>query len=763
MPVSNRNRHPQDKARSSSKQEVSGNRFLALVQESADVFWLLTPEGEVREVCESWQTFTGQREQDYRGQGWRDSLHPAEQSEMDEGLRQAVATRHTSEMTCQIRHFDGVYRSFYLRIIPVRAPDDKVSELVICGKDITKRKLHMHINEAQVQLALKMSHAGMWDWDLVADQMIWSDQCKALFGWPADTSVTAERLRAALHPADREQLERLTSRVLAEKTEFSTEYRVIWPDGSVHWLADRARGIYNVRGKALHIVGASIDITDLKQAEVQAYEADERTTDVLESITDIFACLDSEGRYIYVNRHLEEWTGTCRADILGQRAWDIFPYLRDTPFEHAWHQAMETRQMVQIEMFFPTLQRWGAIQMYPRQYGLLMYGQDVTERKRVEGALRETEIRFRHLVDSNIIGIIVSSMGGVIYEANDAFLSLVGYTRDDLNAGRLNWRMMTPPEYKRYEKRAFEEEMVTGAFQPFEKEYLTKDGRRVSVLVGGTILHQSDIGKYASLMICFVLDINARKEMERQKDLFLGMTSHELKTPLAALKGTLQLAERWLKRLLATTNDISSDVYAFITDLSKHLKTSVRQVDLQAHLINDLLDVSRITANTLELSLQRCELAQIVSETVGDLRLAAPDRSILLTLPENVTAPVLADADRISQVITNYITNAIRYSRPGQPVHVGLDLEDGNVRVWVKDHGQGLSEEARQEIWQCFHKAKGVSIQSGTSKGLGLGLYICQTLVAHHQGEVGVESTPGEGCTFWFILPLVKEGLSSVR
>lgn len=195
---------------------------------------------------------------------------------------------------------------------------------------------------------------------------------------------------------------------------------------------------------------------------------------------------------------------------------------------------------------------------------------------------------------------------------------------------------------------------------------------------------------------------------------------------------------------------------AFFDDLLEHLATSVRQVDVQTRLINDLLDVSRITANTLQLSLRRCELGKIVRQTVEDVQVTAPARSLLLDLPEYTAVHVLADRDRISQVVTNYVTNALRYSRPDQPVHIGLTVQNAVARVWVRDQGPGLSEEAQQDLWQRYHQVKGIPVQSGSGKGLGLGLYICQTLIAQHQGETGVESAPGEGSTFWFTLPLVK-------
>ncbi len=760
MSVLKQNSYPSDKAGLLAEQETSQNRFLALVRESADVFWLLTPEGRMVEQSSSWQIFTGQQVGDSSGQGWREMVHARDLPGIDEVLARAVSTRCTGEVACRLVGQNGMYRSLYLRIIPVSGTDDSIAELLVCGKGTARRKLAQCMSEAQVELALKAARVGMWDWDIVEDRLTWTEQCKALFGWSADTPVTRKSFLAALHPDDRELVDRASSRALSEKVEYSVEYRAVWQNGSIRWFMNRARGIYNARGKAVRLVGATIDITDLKQAEERVREGEMRTRNILESITDMFAGIDRNDRYIYVNRRLEEYVGKKREEMLGQSIWDVFPFLRGTDFEHACHEAMETQKMVRKEIYFPTLQTWNDICFYPTSSGLSIYGQEITERKRIADALRETETRFRHFVDSDIIGIIVAGMDGTIYEANDVFLNLVGYTREDLEAKRLNWESMTPPEYKPHEMRAFEEESQTGSFQPFEKEYITKDGKRVPVLVGGTLLHQNDA---IGLMISFVLDMSAQKAMERQKDLFLGMTSHELKTPLAALKGTLQLVEKRLKRVQASNDALSPDMGCFIQDLAKHLATSLRQVDLQTHLINDLLDVSRITANALELSLQERSLEAIVREAVEDVRIAVPDRQIHIDLPEEISVAVLVDAERISQVITNYITNAIRYSPAEKSIFIGLERRGEVARVWVKDEGPGLSEEARRDIWQRFHRAKGIVAQNGSGKGLGLGLYICQMLVAHHRGEVGVDSIEGQGCTFWFTLPLVKEDLSLVR
>ena len=468
--------------------------------------------------------------------------------------------------------------------------------------------------------------------------------------------------------------------------------------------------------------------------------------------TDAFLHVDTQWRLTYLNQKAVEMIQRTRQELLGWYLWDIIPSFLGTPVEPLLREAMEKRQDAHIDAWGVLQPCWLEIHAYPSPDGLSIYCQDITARKQVEEDLRESERRFHGLLESNIIGIIVSDLKGTIYEANDAFLTLLGYNGTDLAEGRMNWVAMTPPEDYPRSRQAFQELLDTGCFQPFEKEYLTKEGKRIPVLIGGTFFRREGP---SPLLLAFVLDKTARKESEKQKDLFLGMTSHELKTPLAALRGTLQLVQRRLQRVLPTTESSPPEISAFFQSLAKSLADSIRQIDVQAHLINDLLDVSRITANTLELLQQRWDLNQMVRDTVEDLRVADPERTLLLAVPAYPVVHVFADRNRIGQVLTNYVANALRYSDPAQPITIGLTPQGNKVRVWVRDRGPGLREEDQKAIWQRYHQATREPGQKGSEKGLGLGLYICQTLITQHEGEVGVESHLGDGSTFWFTLPTV--------
>jgi PAS domain S-box-containing protein len=242
----------------------------------------------------------------------------------------------------------------------------------------------------------------------------------------------------------------------------------------------------------------------------------------------------------------------------------------------------------------------------------------------------------------------------------------------------------------------------------------------------------------------------ALRETQTQMEIFLGIAGHELKTPLTSLKLALQLGERRLRRLVQARPDRVEDLAPFQEQVARVTHQAVR-LD---RLVNDLLDVSRARVGRLDLHPEPADLAAIVGEAVEQQRQANPTRMVTFQFPADRRVPITADADRIGQVVTNYLTNALKFSAEELPVAVGLDMEAEQARVWVRDQGPGLPADEQARIWECFHRVKGIEVQSGSGVGLGLGLHICRMIVERHQGQVGVQSAPGQGSTLWFSLPL---------
>ena len=156
----------------------------------------------------------------------------------------------------------------------------------------------------------------------------------------------------------------------------------------------------------------------------------------------------------------------------------------------------------------------------------------------------------------------------------------------------------------------------------------------------------------------------------------------------------------------------------------------------------------------MQVNQKLCDLVAIIREVVEDQRATTPNRSITLDVQVSEPLLVMVDHDRIGQVVSNYLANALKYS--GEEINVGIVCEKNAACVWVRDHGSGLTMQQQQQIWERFYQVPGIPVQSGSGVGLGLGLYICQMLIVRHDGRVGVDSIPGQGSTFWFTIPMVE-------
>lgn len=242
----------------------------------------------------------------------------------------------------------------------------------------------------------------------------------------------------------------------------------------------------------------------------------------------------------------------------------------------------------------------------------------------------------------------------------------------------------------------------------------------------------------------------ALEETTRQMDQFLSVVTHELRTPITALKMQIQLVRR---RIDQEPENSSAETRRNLTPTELFARTE-GQIRRLTRLIDDLVDLSRIRAEKLEMRLEQCNLSQVVAEIVENERLVNPNRLIHFE-PSAQLLLVCGDADRLGQVTLNYLTNALKYSASDYPVTVRVHGDGTRATVSVQDQGPGIPPEEQAHIWEPFHRAPGIQVLSGSGIGLGLGLHISKTMIERQSGQVGVESQPGQGSSFWFTLPLI--------
>lgn len=230
-------------------------------------------------------------------------------------------------------------------------------------------------------------------------------------------------------------------------------------------------------------------------------------------------------------------------------------------------------------------------------------------------------------------------------------------------------------------------------------------------------------------------------EANAAKDVFMSMVSHELKTPLTTLKGIAQMLYRRVER--GDTVELKN--------LSL-LENSVRRMEL---LVNDLLNTSLIETGMFSLNRQPHDLVAAIQEILAEHR--ASMGSTLHTNIPDITLEVEMDRERISQVLLNLLSNARKYSPPGAPITVEVKRQDGSAFISVQDQGVGIPEEKLTHIFERFYRVPEIDVQTGSSSGVGLGLYIAQKIIERHDGCISVTSIPGQGSTFTILLPLLKK------
>lgn len=659
---------------------------------------------------------------------------------------------------------------YHFHSMPVRNEAGEIMAGLVMTQDVTDLKrtqVSLQESEARLRLALEVANLGTWYYSVADGRVQWSRRCKTMLGLEtSETRVLQHPFQDCVHSEDAAWLQEQLSEAIAQGTSCEAEFRVLWPDGDVRWVAVTGRSFPEEPDRPAHMLGVAMDIT---------------------------------------------------------------------------------------------------------------------ARKAADEALRQSEARWRRLVESNLIGVTFVDIDGRLLDANDAFLDLMGYTRAELESGELNWRAMTPPEYVLRDQQAIAEILATGVATPFEKEYLHRDGHRVPVLLGVAQLERS-----RSECACFVLDLTERQrsaaqhqqlvalvenstdfiglanldgvplflnqagrrlvgldrpgaieqvqhfleffregdrpfvqetvlpaleqvgywqgEMEfrhfqtgqaipvlynifvvkhphtgqpaaiatvsrditaqkrleveradlltreqtarhqaeaasRLKDEFLAIVSHELRSPLNAILG-------WARLLRTRRLDTEK--------VDRALEVIERNAQAQSQLIEDLLDISRVIRGKLRLYLRPTNLARALEAALDTVRPTASAKHLQLMTQIAPAVFVSGDFDRLQQVAWNLLSNAVKFTPEGGRVTVVLLSLENHAEFSVMDTGQGIAPDFLPYVFERFRQADGTTSRS--QGGLGLGLAIVRNLVELHGGTIGVES-PGVGCgaTFRVRLPLLQD------
>jgi two-component system sensor histidine kinase VicK len=297
---------------------------------------------------------------------------------------------------------------------------------------------------------------------------------------------------------------------------------------------------------------------------------------------------------------------------------------------------------------------------------------------------------------------------------------------------------MSADDMQNIVRKSFKEALITGEHL-YEIKIVWPDESVHWIKTQGTIIF--DENKRPVRMLGTVLDITESKRDEIRKNDFIAMASHELKTPLTSLKAYLQLVEKKIVQI----ND------PFITNA---LAKAGNQVNKMADLIYGFLDLSRLESGKLPVKMQLFDMNQLIIDTIAETNLVNYSHNIIFKPGDEKL--VNADREKISQVITNFLGNAIKYSPKESPITVTCKIVDNCVQVAVTDKGIGIKHRDQEKLFQRFYRVENEKLKNVS--GFGIGLYLASEIIQRHKGKIWVDSEEDEGSTFYFSLPVTVGG-----
>lgn len=537
-----------------------------------------------------------------------------------------------------------------------------------------------------------------------------------------------------------------------QKRPQSAEVIVERPDGTRRNVLAHPQPILDEKGNVQGLVNMLIDITDRKQAYAALRQSEERFTRFMQHLPGLAWLKDLEGRYVFVNHATEKLVGMKAEEICGRTDEELFPPESAALFRKHDQEALQSPSGIET---IETLRAADGIHTtlaskfpvpgmdgQPTLIGGIAI--DITERIRAEQHLRESEARFRNMANNAPVPIWVMGLNGCEF-INREFERLWGLTLDDV--GGMRWSSRVHPDdlepYLAAYNDAFERHV------PFEGQcrFLAASGEYRWVKSKASPRF-TESGAFLGFVGCSV-DITDIKQSEqslrqadRRKDEFLAVLAHELRNPLAPIRTGLELL-----RQLGLNDGPLEEICA----------TMDRQTRQMVRLIDDLLDVSRITRGTMELRKHVCTLASIVESAVEAVQPIIDEAGHQLHVelpPERVV--LFADSTRLAQVLSNLLNNAAKYMPPGGQIWLQAQRQEGSLRITVRDTGIGIPPDMLDSIFEMFTQVDRTLERSHS--GLGIGLTLVKRLVEMHGGTVSAHSDGrGHGSEFCVTLPLTEE------
>ncbi|MFT5138426.1 MAG: PAS domain S-box-containing protein [Rhodothermales bacterium] len=708
---------------------------------------------------------------------WKSHVHPDDREKAAGDLLGLFDTGHCVH-EYRFQHKDGSYRWIRDDVTLLRDDAGAPTEIVGFRVDISESrqvKEKLRKSATLFEQAARLGDLGAWEYDEVESKFIQvSKEYAQILGVTVDEILakytTKEDDLGVVHPQDRDLYNAVEARAIERGESYDCEYRIIRSDGQVRHVHEAGDLVLDSTGRVTRSYGILQDITERKLAEDALRESDamhEMAAHlahlgywVWDDVEDKLIKMSKECAEIYgisVDQAFSEFTSTKSNSefnlIHPEDREEFHAAMKEAkkqtrPFTHE-HRVVKPEGEVRYvrEIGNPIVDEAG---MLIRTLGTL---QDITEQKKMQEALEESELRFKQAARVARLGHWhVDELKGEFTFISEEYARIHGYTVDEhmerFKSIDCDWNTVHPEDQARVRDVYKREVSAQVDFRIIRKDgnvcyirevyWAVLDDSGTLIATYGTLQDITDI-KQAEFELR-----TARDEAEvanTAKSRFLSRMSHELRTPMNAVLGFGQL-------LQFGDENLSNNQKAGV----QHILTGGRQL---LHLIDDVLDVSRVDSGDMNLAIESLDMQLALEESLLMVKSLAEDHKVKLNVPAKDACPVLADERRFKQVLVNLLSNAIKYNHEGGSVNVAIEpLDNGVVRISISDTGTGIKPENQADIFEPFMRVGG-SIEE--IQGAGLGLTISQRLVELMDGQIGFESQYGKGSTFWVELPQAQK------
>ncbi|HEY2930662.1 MAG TPA: PAS domain S-box protein [Acidobacteriota bacterium] len=451
--------------------------------------------------------------------------------------------------------------------------------------------------------------------------------------------------------------------------------------------------------------------------------------------------IDTQGRITRVNRSELAMLGYSAEEMLGRPVWN-FLQEKGVSIDAIAAKISGSKPLVSFERTFikkngtpvPVLLEDRLIRDADRNViGIRTTVQDISARKRVEEALRNSEMRTRSVIEHMLEGLITLNEEGIIESMNSAAEHMFGYKSEELVSKHLKTLLFEPNNLS---DRDFTKSVIDKALgRVSEWEARRKDERTFPIELVLSEFHVPEGRRFVGN----IRDVSERREVDRLKREFVSTVSHELRTPLTSIRGSLSLlAGGALGRL----PEEAAEVVALAE------RNTIRLITL----INDILDLERLESGKLEMHFDTIPLETVLRRSAEAVHAFADQEGITLEIPSS-PSKVFGDGDRLVQVLVNLLSNGIKFSPKSSRVSIAVHESTAWVEIRVTDRGRGIPASHKRVIFERFRQVE--ASDSRQKGGTGLGLAICKAIVEQHGGTIGVDSEEGGGSTFWIRIPSV--------